>query len=227
MGTDTECRSFLCNGASAVCDTIDAAAGATCTEKTPDDRNDVGCDGSGNCVFIPLTGSCGSPTDCEVGTCDASIGGPNTRRPCVITPKPVDDACTLADVPQCSDPRCDADGNCVLQPTDGAACTLSGVELNGCNEARCNGDTCELVPLPAGTACTDTNLCDVDVCNDAGECVHTPAIDCSVPLSTCHFPGQCVPETGECSYETRPTGSVCTPLVEDTRCRFYTCQASS
>jgi len=128
---------------------------------------------------------------CEIAVCNTGqVVGP--RNTCIVIPAPdgtaCDDGlfCTTKDT--CNKGQC-AGGpqNDCGKPTDPCSSIL-------CDEAS---KSCTVTPLSDGTACTPTDLCQVNAACKVGVCVGEPQ-DCKFsPLGECNQLA-CDPSTGKC-----------------------------
>lgn len=129
---------------------------------------------------------------CTVAVCNIGqeLGAINT---CVVVAAPTGTSCD--DGVFCTvDDTCDA-GACVGGPTNDC-----GLDLSPCDAAICSETTksCSVSPVNDGTACTPTDLCEVNGVCYVGQCVGEPK-DCTLsPLSECNQV-ECDPETGMCA----------------------------
>jgi Dictyostelium (slime mold) repeat len=149
------CTIDACNPATGVTHTP-APAGTACVDSNACNGAET-CNGAGACVAgAPLVVDDGNP--CTADSCDPVRGVQNT-------PMPAGTAC--ADSNLCNGAEtCNATGQC-----------QSGAPLVVDDGNPCTADSCDPVrgvqntPMPAGTACADSNLCNgAETCNATGQC---------------------------------------------------------
>jgi hypothetical protein len=133
-------------------------------------------------------------SQCTIAVCNDKgllVGQLNT---CIVVPAPkgtgCDDGqfCTVDDV-------CDDNATCV-----GGTQNHCGIKLDPCSAVICYEDSksCDVTPVNDGTACTPTDLCQVNGVCHIGSCVGEPK-DCSFsPLNECNSVA-CEPTTGKCT----------------------------
>ncbi len=68
---------------------------------------------------------------------------------------------------------------------------------------------CVYTALPAGSTCTEGNLCFQSTCDDSGECIVNSITTCTNGGPCTVGMGSCNPDTGECEYSPRSAGSAC------------------
>jgi hypothetical protein len=129
---------------------------------------------------------------CTVAVCNTGqeLGPINT---CVVVPAPQGTTCD-------DGVFCTANDTC-----DGGTCTGGTTEHCGKKPAPCSAvicyeestQSCDVTPVNDGTACTPTDLCEVNGVCHVGECVGEPK-DCTFsPLNECNTVA-CEPATGKC-----------------------------
>ncbi len=216
--TDTECDDpDTCDGAGA-CQDNPAASGTACGDPTDGDCDDPDiCDGAGACQDNPAASgtACGDPTDgdcndpdtCDgAGNCDANLvsagtGCPDDGNSCTGDVCNGSGMCTHP--PTAAGVVCDDDGDlCTIDHCDGAgSCVQTGTVSCADSTGPCDGGEscdpasgmCVAVPDPLlSTPCNDDgDLCTIDHCDGAGNCVLMNRVDC-LPTQECN------PDNGRC-----------------------------
>jgi len=195
---------------------VAGASGCTCIDGQLPESGGGGSGGEGGTGGQDL-GPCGvdcsaldTPT-CTVGVCNTGqeIGPVNS---CVVVAAPKGDPCDDGVFCTISD-SCDS-GVCVGGTTNDCGLDLSPCDAVICSEAS---QTCSVTPVNDGTACTPTDLCEINGVCQVGECLGEPK-DCAFsPLSECNAVA-CESETGQCIGTPDPakdnntcvlTGDVC------------------
>ncbi|MBW1808752.1 MAG: VCBS repeat-containing protein [Deltaproteobacteria bacterium] len=113
--------------------------------------------------------------------------------------KPVDEICDN-DIDDDCDGQTDEDCNYCEADSD---CQ----DDNPCTFNLCISEECHYPNIPAGTSCSDADLCTVDDACDSGQCTGTPR-DCSGFNGQCTL-GSCDSVTGECQAADRDDGTPC------------------
>jgi hypothetical protein len=98
---------------------------------------------------------------------------------------------------------------------------------NPCTIDTCNAQGQQVhTPVPAGTSCADSNLCNgAETCNASAQCVAGTPVVCT-PSDQCHNAGTCDPATGVCSNPSKPNGTVCNDgqnCTQPDTCQSGTC----
>lgn len=105
--------------------------------------------------------------------------------------------------------RCVA-GKCEIDPATVVTCPVSVV---ACMQTVCNPTTgiCEHQPLPDGTSCADTNLCNGHERCQAGTCItdEPTVVLCDTSEDTQCTRTVCNPDTGACERVALPDGTSC------------------
>jgi len=98
-----------------------------------------------------------------------------------------------------NDPQC---GECLVD----ADCPSTG---NQCTENKCVNYWCVETPKQISTPCEgDGDLCTIDHCDGAGQCVKLDEVDCSGYSNQCNT-GLCNPQTGSCYSDPLPYSTSC------------------
>ena len=84
-----------------------------------------------------------------------------------------------------------------------------------CTQKACIAGQCQVVPVSAGTPCTDDgSLCTVDQCNGSGACAHTPGnagTVCRAAAGQCDVAESCTGSSPACPADgSVPAGTPCT-----------------
>ena len=149
---------------------------------------------------------------CAVGACDPATGT------CEAQSANGGDSCDDGSLCTVED-HCDA-GGCV-----GAAVDCSDPSMP-CSAGFCNPTSgeCEYVPAPSGDDCDDANPCTVDDRCEDDQCVGDP-LDCSGLTTPCQN-GVCDAQSGLCTVEPFPSGTVCddgNPCTDGETCHLGNC----
>jgi hypothetical protein len=178
------------------------SGGCSCGEGTIPDfggggqGGEGGEGGEGGTIDLPCGIDCAAIVTpaCTVSVCNTGqeLGPINT---CVVVAAPTGTACD--DGVFCTmDDFCDA-GQCTGGPPNDCGLPKSPCEAILCTEST---QTCSVAPVNDGTACTPSNLCEIDGVCQVGQCVGEPK-DCGLsPLSECNEVS-CDPATGQCVGE--------------------------
>ena len=184
-----------------------------------------GCDPVIGCTNFPIVGlSCdgnGDPCD-GVATCDeyaqCNAGPPpdcDDGNPCTTDACAPGVGCVHTDEPEftpCEDglfcnghEYCHVGGSCYADVP--YVCFPS---FNPCAFELCDEQIgCYTHFQPAGTPCSDGNLCNGDeVCDGAYACLPGAPVVCGA-LDQCHAAGACDPASGACSNPAKPDGTTC------------------
>lgn len=171
----------------------------------------VSCDDGLVCTTADVCreGRCGGvPRECDDGlacsqdSCNESQGG------CVANKE----SCPCTQDRDCSDGNaCNGMETCdplSLTCLSGAALSCGGLDT-ACTIGQCNptDGSCQALPRPSGTSCSDGNPCTLNDRCTAGLCSGT-AITCTAK-DACHEAGVCDPGTGSCSEPAKPDGTTC------------------
>lgn len=213
------CTAGACGGGSATCDDGQACTLDTCAPAT------------GACAHVPDDGLCSGGALCLTPHCDPARG-------CILLPMADgdpcddDDACTIDD--QCAQGRCDGTpATCEPSgPCFDATCDPGA----GCEEAAAQDGTPCPKPDPcaergtcrAGACVAEGSLCECEEDADCdavqpedrclgrygcvgNACVIDPetVVVCPAPPEGSCVAARCVPDTGVCEEERRPTGAGC------------------
>ena len=222
---DPDCRDCMVDGDcddSNVC-TDDTCAGGIChNDNVPDldpcDDFDM-CTQDDVCLAGVCTGT--NPVTCtpldqchNAGTCDPGTGV------CSDPAKPDGTACN--DGQYCNVGEACVSGVC----TGGTPRNCSAFD-DQCNQGACDdvGDTCYADPVPKnGDPCDDSDLCtQTDTCQ-LGVCEGSDPVVCT-PLTQCHNAGVCDPATGLCSNPPKADGTPCNDA--DACTQTDTCQSGA
>ncbi len=188
------CRTTqTCNPANGECEFEPANIGAAC-DITPNDCMAGTCDGSGECVELPLNGT---PCDDHMECTASSMCFSGT---CVGEPASMDgQPCTTGLLGLCAPASCQ-NGSCVsgmqdvicppsmnlceglsfCNPGTGQCASLPSVCISPdpCSTATCDPQVgCVVTPLADGAACNDLNECTVGDSCSAGACTGTGISD--------------------------------------------------
>ncbi len=185
-----------------VCTADSCVKGQGCTAVPANEGNT--CDDGNNCS----TGD-----KCVAGTCKSSGGktcNPDTNPCTTATCEPASNECgnsndnTLkCQVDKCHQITQCANGGCPL-----GAAAIDCTDTNPCTKDGCDPLTgCTNVPDDTAKCPDDGDLCtEGDSCK-AGKCVTAP-VTCE-PVSDCHLPGDCNPNSGHCDAPRAPAGKSC------------------
>ncbi len=210
-----------CPGPSGDCD-----GGTACTPATgacdplPEVPADTPCERDGNLCTIDVCdgfGQCVNQGDVEcdnpVPPCEAGeMCNPNTGLCEALTDPAMGTSCDL-DMDLCTIDQCDGNGMCVnvgavVCPAPNPPCE-GGAE---CNPA--DGKCMSLPDAPQGTMCErDANLCTIDECDGAGNCVQVDVVVCQPAVPPCEAGEVCNIMTGVC--DTLPDAGSGTPCESD------------
>jgi hypothetical protein len=101
---------------------------------------------------------------------------------------------------------------------------------NPCTTDICNNGQQLHVPVPSGTSCADSNICNGgETCNATGTCVAGTPVTCTA-MSQCHNVGTCNTATGVCSTPAKSNGTACSDANACTQadtCQSGTCVAGA
>ncbi|MCK9462065.1 MAG: hypothetical protein M0R80_20760 [Proteobacteria bacterium] len=200
-------------------DTCFSAYGTDCGDPTDTacDNPDF-CDGAGNCLddLEPDGTSCDDDVFCDgIDTCDGAGNCESDGDPCPpITADPEDEVCQACNESLnvclsaagtgCNDgnlctqtDQCNAIGECV--GTNPVVCTSDQCYARACNTST---GLCDQTNFAAGTLCYDTDPCDIDTCDGAGNCADGAPRPCDDTNGcTADACQACVPGPGCNSYE--------------------------
>jgi hypothetical protein len=129
---------------------------------------------------------------CTVAVCNTGQVPGNPIDTCIVIP--AEDGTTCDDGKFCTvNDFCDK-GVCIGGPQNNC-----GTSPGSCSSVICYEDTqsCSMTPADDGTACTPTNLCELDGVCKVGACVGVPNNCGSSPLNECNQV-TCNPSTGDC-----------------------------
>lgn len=173
---------------------------ACATGQAPLTSSSSGGGGSGGGDLGPCGMDCSKvqTAPCTVSVCNTGqeIGPLNT---CLVIPAPKGTACDDGQFCTTGD-TCD-NGACVGGPPNDC-----DIKAAPCSAVICYEDmkSCTVMPVDEGTACTPTNLCQVEGVCHLGECSGKPK-DCTFsPLNECNTVA-CEPSTGKCVGTPNPS----------------------
>lgn len=174
---------------------VAGASGCECVEgpDLPGGSNQGGQGGQGGEDLGPCGMDCAEldTPACTEAVCNTGqVVGPVNTCVVVAAPKgtPCDDGvfCTDGDT-------CDA-GACIGGPTNDCGLALSPCDSVICNE---QDKSCTAAPVNDGTACTPTDLCQINGVCQLGECIGEPKSCTLSPLNECNEV-ECDSATGDC-----------------------------
>jgi len=173
---------------------ITCPAGMTCDDGNRCTTNDT-CNASYVCVGTPVV--CTALDQCHAaGMCDPAWGLCSNPTQPNGTPCNDSNACTQTDV--CQAGTCGGSNPVVCTASD--QCHAAGV----CDPMS---GICSNPSKSDGTACTDSNKCDMAPTCLGGVCAGTPTV--CAPPDQCHQAGTCDPASGSCSYAAKADGNPC------------------
>ncbi len=185
-----------------------APEGTVCSDGDPCTAGDS-CDGRGACgAGAPAAACCYAQEDCDDGNpCTADACDLSTGRCAYVdlqdgTPCDADGSgCTAGDA--CVSGICSAGQPAC--PTGGSACRRVG-----CVDEEDGGYRCVDELLPKHTICDEALPCsEPGTCNEEGECIPGPEIDCEAEAGGPCLTGYCDPLEGGCVVIRRPDGAAC------------------
>jgi hypothetical protein len=184
-----------CDSSTGACSNPGLPDGTTCDDGSDCTQSDVcvasQCQGASPVICVPAD-SCHLAGSCDPS--DGSCSSPNAADGAACDDG---DPCTLVDT--CLSGVCIGATPMVCAALD--ACHLAGV----CDSAT---GLCSNPDAPAGTACSDGNLCtQTDTCQQ-GVCVGTNPVLCT-PQGACGLVGVCNPVLGVCSNPKAADGTAC------------------
>jgi hypothetical protein len=169
-----DCVESQCNGTNAICG-FPKSPGAACTDTTPGDCFEPGCNGSGLCIQEfdqrPASAPC-TPTsplpECVAAECDA-VGECGRD-------KPIDAPCMDTTATDCFEAACDGSGICnQTQNPEDPGTTCLDTTPDDCFTPACDGaGVCSQTARfqPAGADCPDSDPgdCLIAQCSGSGVC---------------------------------------------------------
>ena len=197
----TQCATIACNPMTGSCDSTPRPLSTGC-EADGDLCTTDHCDGMGNCVQLDVT-ECQPPVPpCEGG----QMCNPGTGQ-CEDQPDAVLSTPCQRDANQCTIDHCDGFGECVTY--DNVMCSGSA---NPCDAGeQCDPATGLCVMLmdpPVDTPCeADGDLCTLDRCDGAGNCVFEEDVAC--PAGGQCTDVACDPMTGNCEVTFKALSTFC------------------
>ncbi len=199
--SDTDCQTFVCNGASGLCLPQPKNEGLSCTDDGNACTDNV-------CTFGVCTAVNDNTNVCSDGincTTDACVGGS-----CIATPN------ICPDATDCQTFACnEATGLCVASSSnEGLSCTE---DANPCTDNVCQAGICEAVNDDSNT-CTDGNACTNDACV-SGVC-SSSSVTC--PAATDCQTFTCNAANGQCEAQSSNEGLACSD--DGNQCTDNVCQ---
>ncbi len=200
-----QCNTAACNTTSGLCETKPVTVGTACDDLQTCTVGDK-CDGAGKCASGPWDNTCGCQTD---AACDDK--NPCTTDKCVAT------KCTFTQLS--AGTVCDDGNACTTASTCDAKAVCTGTATYDCTPAKgsCNSGlcidqggfaACKLIPLTAGTTCSDGLYCTTtDTCDGAGKCIGGPSPLCGKPAQC--YTSQCTEAAMGCATAAMVNGTAC------------------
>jgi len=195
----------ICNPGTGFCEDLpDAASGTTCEVEGNLCTLDQ-CDGMGGCVNASMV-ICQGPTEfCDAGTqCTPATGT------CDPLPDPASGTPCEDDGSLCTFDECDGMGSCVN--VGEVTCPDSTGSCDSGQQCDPGTGVCINLPdPPLSTPCEDDgNLCTIEHCDGAGNCVVFDMVVCPGPSGPCDAGTACNPGTGACDpLPDPPQGTFC------------------
>lgn len=235
--SDGDCQRLQCNGAGGV-ESVDddsdlpddnnACTDDVCTNGAPSNPNLMAgtscgttlvCDGNGQCIGCLAADECpGMDGECQSRTCNAGICGFDFTT--AGTPISVQ---TQGD---CQEVQCNGTGGTTSVALDSDVPADDG---NVCTTSVCTMGTPGQMDVMDGTSCNDGSACtQTDTCQ-MGTCTGGNPVVCSA-LDQCHVAGTCDPMTGTCSNPNANNGTTCDDgdaCTQTDTCQTGTCTGSS
>ena len=198
---DGPCEEATCDLATGECALTPVEDGATCDDGNECTVEDACVDGE--CVAAKSL-ECDDTSACLSATCDPAVG-------CVTAPVDDGEPCTLGCFGAAS---CEA-GTCKADPSTAVECGAPTPNMKCVKELVCDpstGECTKAIYELDGTDCdTDDNLCTLEACDGAGECVGSGEVEtCAsdIAINPC-WSYQCIPKDGLCIKQLFLEGKSC------------------